>query len=202
MKQLAELVPLVLFFITYQMKGTTVEVGNWSHTLDGIFSATAVLIGATVAQVILTWVFTRELEKRLLWLLAAVSVFGGATLLFRDQTFIFWKPTVFNWVLALVFGGSHFIGDRNLMERTLGSQIELPKPIWTRLLWLWTGNFALVGTLNIIVAYQLGEEFWVSYKLYSALGFTLLLTIITAFMIAPHMQEDEPATAEPVPDNK
>lgn len=196
MKQLAELIPLLLFFGTYQMKGTTIAVGGWSHTLDGIFSATAVLIIATTLQVIFTWMFTRTLEKRLLWLLAAVSVFGGATLLFRDQTFIFWKPTVFNWVLALAFGGSHFFSDRNLMERTLGSQIQLPKPVWTKLLWLWTGNFALVGTLNLYVAYSFSESFWVSYKLYSALGFTLVLTIITALIIAPHMHEEESVQQE------
>ena len=191
MKQLAELVPLILFFIVYQMKGTTVSLGGWSHTLDGIFSATAVLIIATSLQVLLTWVLTRELEKRLLWLLAAVCVFGGATLLFRDQTFIFWKPTVFNWVLALVFAGSHFIGDRNLMERTLGHQLELPKRVWNKLLWLWVANFAVVGALNLVVAYQFGEAFWVSYKLYSAFGFTLLLTVITALIITPYIREDE-----------
>jgi intracellular septation protein len=191
MKQIAEFIPIILFFVAYQMKGDTVSLGEWSYTMDGIFSATAVLIVATALQVLLTWVFTRELEKHLLWLLAAVCVFGGATLLFRDQTFIFWKPTVFNWVLALVFGASHFIGDRNLMERTLGSQISLPKPIWSRLLWLWVGNFSLVGALNLVVAYQFSEAFWVSYKLYSAFGFTLLLTIITGFMIAPHIKEED-----------
>jgi intracellular septation protein len=202
MKQLAELIPLVLFFITYQMKGTTVEIGTWTHTLDGIFSATAVLIAATVLQVILTWFLTHELEKRLLWLLAAVSIFGGATLVFRDQTFIFWKPTVFNWALALVFGGSHFFGERNLMERTLGHQIQLPHAIWTRLLWLWACNFAVVGSLNLFVAYQFEEAFWVSYKLYSAIGFTLVLTLITAFMIAPHMREEDAEASEPLSDNK
>ena len=202
MKQLAELIPLVLFFITYQMKGTTVEIGSWTHTLDGIFSATAVLIAATVLQVIITWFLTHKLEKRLLWLLAAVSIFGGATLVFRDQTFIFWKPTVFNWALALVFGGSHFIGERNLMERTLGHQIRLPHAIWTRLLWLWTCNFALVGSLNLFVAYRFEEAFWVSYKLYSAIGFTLLLTLITALMIAPHMHDEDDETSAPVPDNE
>lgn len=190
MKQLAELVPLLLFFITYQMKGTEIEIGAWHHTFDGIFSATAVLIIATAAQVIITWLVTRKVEKRTLWLLVVVGLFGGATLIFRDQTFIYWKPTVFNWVLALAFGGSHFIGERNLMERTLGSQIQLPKEIWTRLLWLWTCNFAVVGTLNIFVAYRMGEEFWVSYKLYSAIGFTLMLTIITAILIAPHISDD------------
>lgn len=196
MKQLAELVPLVLFFIAYQMKGTQIELFGWSHTMDGIFSATAVLIVATSLQVLLTWIFAHELEKRLLWLLAAVCLFGGATLVFRDQTFLFWKPTVFNWVLALVFGGSYFFGERNLMERALGSQIELPKLIWSRLLWLWVGNFALVGSLNLVVAYRFSEAFWVSYKLYSAIGFTLLLTVITAFMIAPHLHEEQASETE------
>jgi intracellular septation protein len=190
MKQLAELVPLVLFFIAYQMKGTTITLGGWSHTLDGIFSATAVLIIATSLQVILTWIFTRELEKRLMWLLAAVCIFGGATLAFRDQTFIIWKPTVFNWALALAFGVSHFIGDRNLMERTLGAQLHLPHAVWTRLLWLWVGNFSIVGALNLLVAYRFGEAVWVSYKLYSAIGFTVLLTLLTALVIAPHLKEE------------
>ena len=190
MKQLAELVPLILFFIAYQMKGTTVSIGDWSYTMDGIFSATAVLIVATSLQVLLTWIFTHELEKRLLWLLAAVIVFGGATLLFRDQTFIFWKPTVFNWVLALVFGASQFIGDKNLMERTLGRQLHLPKPVWTQLNLLWVANFFIVGALNIYVAYQFSEETWVSYKLYSAIAFILLLTVLTAMLISPHLKEE------------
>ena len=194
MKQLAELVPLVLFFITYQMKGTEIEFGTWSHTLDGIYSATAVLMAATCAHVVLSLAITRTLEKRMLWMVGAVCLFGGATLFFRDATFLFWKPTVFNWVLALAFGGSHFIGERNLMERTLGSQLELPDIVWVRLLWLWTANFAIVGSLNLYVAYSFSEEFWVSYKLYSAIGFTLLLTLITALMIGPHLAEEQAET--------
>ncbi len=196
MKQLAELIPLLLFFIVYQMKGTEIEIAGWHHTIDGIFSATTVLIIATAAQVIITWILTRELEKRLLWLLAAVSLFGGATLFFKNQIFIFWKPTAFNWVLALAFGSSHFIGERNLMERTLGSQIQLPAKIWTQLLWLWVGYFTLVGSLNLVVAYQFSEEFWVSYKLYSAIGFTLVLAIMTALLVAPHVPEELPSKGQ------
>jgi len=118
-------------------------------------------------------------------------VFGGATLVLHNQIFIQWKPTIFNWVLALAFGGSQFIGDKNLMERTLGSQIHLPKQVWTRLNLLWVANFAIVGALNLVVAYGFSEATWVSYKLYSAIGFTLLLTVITALMISPHLKEDE-----------
>jgi intracellular septation protein len=30
----------------------------------------------------------------------------------------------------------------------------------------------------------------VSYKLYSAIGFTLLLTVLTALLISPHLKDD------------
>ena len=191
MKQLAEFVPIALFFIVYQLKGESISLGSWEYTFDGIFTATAVLMVATVLQVLVTYALTREFEKRLVWLLLAVMVFGGATLVFRNQMFIQWKPTIFNWVLAAAFGASQFIGDKNLMERTLGSQIHLPKPVWTRLNLLWVGNFIIVGALNLVVAYAYSEEIWVSYKLYSAIGFTLLLTILTALLISPHLKDEQ-----------
>lgn len=190
MKQIAEFVPIVLFFIVYQLDGQSITLADWKYQFDGIFSATAALMMATTLQVILTYAVTRRLEKRLLWLLLAVMVFGGATLIFKNQMFIQWKPTIFNWALALAFAGSQFIGDKTLMERTLGSQIHLPRPVWTRLNLLWATNFLVVGGLNLVVAYEFSEQIWVSYKLYSAIGFTLALTILTALIISPHLKED------------
>lgn len=191
MKQLVEFVPIVLFFLVYQMDGETIELGGFSYQFDGIFSATAVLMLSTLIAVVVLWMMEGKLEKRLLWMLAAVLAFGGLTLLFRNQAFIQWKPTIFNWVLAIIFAGSQWFGDKNLMERTLGTQMELPKFVWNRINWLWIGNFTVVGALNLVVAYNFSESFWVSYKLYSAIGFTLLLSVITVFIIAPYVKEDD-----------
>ena len=190
MKQLLELLPLVLFFGAYQMDGDTLTVGGWSHTFDGIFSATAILMISTA----LTWLVASLLEKRndkrLMWMTLAVLLFGAATLILRDQRFIQWKPTVFNWVLAAVFFGSQFIGKRTVLERVLGSQLSLPRLIWMRLNVLWIGNFALVGALNLFVAYRFEEAVWVSYKLYSSIGFTLALMLLTVAIVAPHVKDD------------
>ena len=192
MKQLAEFVPIALFFIVYQLNGEAISLGNWHYTFDGIYSATAVLMAATLVQVVLTYAFTGEFEKRAMWMLLAVLVFGGATLALRNELFIQWKPTIFNWALAIAFGASQFIGEKNLMERTLGSQIRLPRPVWTKLNLLWVSNFAIVGALNLVVAYGFSEATWVSYKLYSAIGFTLALTVLTALLISPHLKEENP----------
>ena len=190
MKQLLELLPLVLFFGAYQMDGDTLTVGGWSHTFDGIFSATAVLMISTA----LTWLVSSLLEKRndkrLMWMTLAVLLFGAATLILRDQRFIQWKPTVYNWVLAAIFLGSQFIGRSTVLERVLGSQLTLPRLIWTRLNVLWIGNFTLVGALNLFVAYRFEEAVWVSYKLYSSIGFTLALMLLTVAVVAPHVKDD------------
>jgi intracellular septation protein len=39
------------------------------------------------------------------------------------------------------------------------------------------------------VAYNYSEDTWVSYKLYSAIGFTVLLTVMTAILISPHLKD-------------
>ncbi len=192
MKQLLEFLPLVLFFTAYQMDGEVLSVGTWSHTFDGIFSATAVLMISSVASWLFASVWERKNDRRLMWMTIAIIIFGAATLILRDQRFIQWKPTVFNWVLALVFLGSHFIGQRPVLQRLLGGQLVLPQNIWTRLSMLWIGNFTVVGALNLIVAYQYEESFWVAYKLYSSIGFTLLLMLLTIVIVAPHLKDQDP----------
>jgi intracellular septation protein len=194
MKQILEFLPIVLFFGAYQMDGETLTLGAWSHTFDGIFSATAVLMMATVGVWLVMLAMTRRNDKRLMWMMVAVVVFGTATLVLRDQRFIQWKPTVFNWVLAALFFGSQFVSDKTLLERLLGQQLVLAAVIWKRLNALWVTNFIAVGALNIYVAYQYEEAFWVSYKLYSSIGFTVLLMLLTILIVAPHLKSAEQDT--------
>lgn len=192
MKQFLEFLPLVLFFGAYQMSGETISVGEWLYAFDGIYSATAVLMFSSVAVLLVTFVLERRLDKRLMWMTVAILVFGAATLIFRDQRFIQWKPTVFNWVLALVFLASQFVGDKNLLQRFLGQQLVLPRAVWGRLNLLYVAHFSVVGALNLFVAYRYEEAFWVSYKLYSSLGFTIALMALTVLLLFPHLKNQIP----------
>ena len=191
MKQILEFLPIVLFFFAYQMDGETLTVGAWSHTFDGIFSATAVLMIATIAVWLIMLAITRRNDKRLMWMMVAVVVFGTATLVLRDQRFIQWKPTVFNWVMAVLFFGSQFVGKKTVLERLLSQQLVLSEVIWKRLNALWVTNFVTVGALNLYVAYQYEEAFWVSYKLYSSIGFILLMMLLTVMIVAPHLRSED-----------
>ena len=191
MKQLLEFLPLVFFFGAYQMDGEIVTVGSWSHTFDGIFSAAAVLMVSSVISWLLASALSRQNQRRLMWMAIAIVVLGAATLILRDQRFIQWKPTVFNWVLAAVFLGSQFVGERNLPQRLLGNQLSLTRQVCTRLSMLLIGNFTVVGALNLVVAYRYDEAFWVAYKLYSAFGFSVVVALLAFLIVAPHLKEHE-----------
>ncbi len=191
MKQLAELVPIVLFFLAYRLDGETLSVGGWGYHFDGIYSATAVLMVATALQVVLTRLITGRLEKRLLILAGIVMAFGGATLALHNQIFIQWKPTIFNWALAIVLVTTRLWSGKSAMQKAMGEQLQLPPEGWLRLDRLWTGYFLLVGALNLVVAYSFSESTWVSYKLYSAIGFTLTLSLVTAAVLMPYLREPD-----------
>ena len=191
MKQILEFLPIVLFYGAYQMDGETLTVGAWSHTFDGIFSATAVLMIATIGVWLVMLAITQRNDKRLMWMMVAVVVFGTATLVLRDQRFIQWKPTVFNWVMAALFFGSQLVSEKTLLERLLGQQLVLSEVIWKRLNALWVTNFIVVGALNLYVAYQYAEAFWVSYKLYSSIGFMVLMILLTLMIVAPHLKSED-----------
>ena len=191
MKQLAELIPIILFFVTYSFNGDTWEIGSYVLTFNGFYTATAVLMVATVIQVLLTWLITKTVERRLMLLLGVILVTGGLTLILKNNIFFQWKPTIVNWAFAIVILISPFIGDKKpLMQRMLGSQMKLPANIWKRLSNTWAVYFVIVGALNLVVVYEFSESFWVSYKLYSAIGFTIIISIITALMISPYLTED------------
>jgi len=116
-------------------------------------------------------------------------VFGGATLLLRDETFIKWKPTVLYWLFALVLSGSVLLFRKNLLRAMLKSQVVLPESVWTRLNWSWAAFFAAMGAANIYVAYSFPTDFWVNFKLFGGVGLMLLFVIAQAFFLSKYIEE-------------
>lgn len=178
MKLLFDFFPVVLFFAVYKYTGD-------------IVIATAVLIPVTAAQVGWTWFRHRRVENMHLVTLVLVILLGGATILFQDATFIQWKPTIVNWLFAAAFLGSEFIGERNLVQRMLEANLQLPGPVWTRLNFTWIGFFIFVGALNLFVAFNFDEETWVNFKLFGLLGLTLLFVVVQGLWLARHLPDEE-----------
>ena len=179
MKFLFDIFPVLLFFAAYKAAD--------------IYVATAVAIAATFAQIGWMWFRQRKIENMLWVSLVIIVIFGGATLLLRDETFIKWKPTVLYWL----FGATLLIAElgfgKNLIRAMMGSQVELPEPVWSKLNWSWVGFFVVMGILNLYVAYNFSTDTWVDFKLFGGTGLMLVFVLAQAFTLAKYVQDKGPS---------
>ena len=193
MKQFIDFIPLILFFIVYKISPQAVDIMGHSFMVGGIFSATAMLIASSIVVYGILYVHQGKLEKSQWLTLAACLVFGSLTLAFHSETFLKWKAPVVNWVFALIFAGSHFIGDRLLIQRIMGHALTLPQAIWVKLNIAWIVFFLFCGAANLYVAFTY-QDFWVDFKVFGSLGMTLIFLIGQGIFLARHMHDADAST--------
>ena len=134
MKFLFDIFPVILFFIAFKFAG--------------IYVATAIAIVATFAQIGWVWFRKRKIDTMLWVSLAVITVFGGATLLLHDETFIKWKPSILYWLMGAVLAGGMWVLKKNFIQSLMGAQLSLPDHVWRQLVWAWALFFAAMGVIN------------------------------------------------------
>lgn len=160
---LADFLPLLLFLGAY--------------IYDDLYFAILVLMVAMPLSLGIKWAMTRELDRMYLGSTIALLIFGGAALYFRNPYFLFWKPTVLNWAIGGVFLASQWIGTKPIVQRMFGQAAVLTADQWTKLNLSWVIFFIVAGILNIYVAYNFSEEFWVNFKVFGLMGLSLLFIV-------------------------
>lgn len=184
MQLLFDFFPLLLFFAAYK----------WY----GIFVATGVAIVASIIQVSVHWLRNRRFETAHLTTLGVIVLFGGLTLIFRDDTFIKWKPTIVNWLFAAIVLASLMGQRRTVLEYLLGEKIHLPVTIWRKVNLAWGLFFLVAGALNYYVAFvfrseldpQLRTDLWVNFKVFGLMGLTLAFAVIQMMLVARYIVTD------------
>ena len=173
MRVLADYFPLLLFFAAFK----------W----QGIWVATAVAIAASVVQI--AWFHARGKVSAVHWLsLAIIVVFGGATLVLRDETFFKWKPTVLYLAFGAILAAGKLIWRRDLLTVVM-KDIELPPLIWTRLTWSWVAFFVAMACANWYIAFHYPTDIWVDFKVWGGIGLFLLFALAQGVVLARHLGE-------------
>lgn len=176
MKFFFDLFPVILFFVAFK--------------LYDIFVATAVAIAASILQILWVWWRHRQIEK-MMWInLMIIIVFGGATLVLQDETFIKWKPTVLYWLFATGLLVSNVIFKKNLIQTMMEKQMALPIPVWNQLNISWIIFFVVMGLINLYVAFNFPIDTWVSFKLFGATGLMLVFIVGQILMLNKYLKDD------------
>jgi intracellular septation protein len=181
MKLLLDFFPIALFFVAFKL---------W-----GIYVATGVAIAATVVQI--AWIkYSHGKVEPMQWLsLGIIVVFGGATILAHDETFIKWKPTVLYWLMGGALAAGLLFFRKNLLKSLMGSQMELPDAAWRAMNWSWVAFFAVMGVLNLWVAFNFDTNTWVNFKLFGGLGLMGLFVVGQALYLSRYMKDTKEAGA-------
>ena len=205
MKILFDFLPIALFFGMFkyaegQKDWAATTATNWlGFMVSGgvvgpaeapVLLATVVVIVATLAQIL--WIKARGRKvDTMLWVsLGLVTVLGSATIYFHSESFIKWKPTVLYWVM----GGSLLVGQlvfgKNGIKSLMGAQMSLPDPVWRNVNLSWIGFFAVMGFLNLWVAFNFPTSTWVNFKLFGGMGLMLVFVLVQALLLNKHIKPD------------
>jgi len=209
MKILLDFLPIALFFgmfkyaeghsewaanIATDWLGFVVDGGIVGPTEAPVLMATAVVIFATLGQILLLKASGRRVDAMLWISLGLVTLLGGATIYFHYQNFIKWKPTLLYWIMSigLLIGQVAFkkIGVRSMME----AQMKLPDPLWPKLNLCWVGFFAFMGFLNLWVAFNFSFSAWVNFKLFGGMGLMFLFIVLQAAYLNKHIIDKDSTT--------
>lgn len=207
-KLLFDYIPLILFFLVYKVAGmhpdasfafaqsflAPLVAGTGLQADQGpIMLATVVVIIATVCQILYLKVRGQKVDA-MLWVTASiVIIMGSATIYFHDENFIKWKPTILYWVMAVMLAFTQYVLNKNMMRQVMEQQIKLPEPIWARLGLAWIIFFAVIGAINLVVAYVIYRgnlDAWVNFKVYGITGLFFLFIVGQSFMLGKYMEEE------------
>jgi intracellular septation protein len=204
MKFLFDLFPVILFFGIFKWGKANPDaaLSTVNQYLSGLISggaatadqapillATAVAIVATFAQIAYLLMRRKKVDPMLWVSLAIISVFGGATIYFNNEAFIKWKPTVLYWFFGVTLLASQLFFRKNLIRLMMGKQITLPDQIWDRLSLIWAAFFAVMGVVNLYVAFNFSTAAWVDFKLFGFTGLMLAFIVGQTLYLSKYIKE-------------
>ncbi|MEB0056560.1 MULTISPECIES: septation protein A [unclassified Variovorax] len=176
MKLVLDFFPILLFFGAYK--------------LSDIYTATAVLMGATALQMLITYFREGKLQTMQKATLVLILLFGTLTLVLHDDRFIKWKPTVLYSAMAVALAIAYWVAKKNFLQMMLGQQLQLPDRIWTHLNIAWICYCLFMAAINGYVAAYFTTEAWVNFKLWGYV-FPIAFLVAQGLYISPHLKSDE-----------
>lgn len=182
-----EYIPLIIFFVV--------------NKFADIYWATGSLI-ATSALQILYYVIKKEKVPTRNWIFfGLIAVFGGLTIFLHNDLFIKWKVTIINEIFAIALLVSYYGFKKNLIKQFLSESLTLPEPVWVKLNLAWAGLFALLGALNLYVAFNYDLETWVNFKVFGLTGLTLAFAVGSIFSLYKYLPQDTDEVVEVLEDS-
>jgi len=178
LKLVLDIGPLVLFFVAN---------ARWH-----IFVATAVFMVAVLIALAVSYALTKHLPVMPVVSAIIVLVFGGATLVLHDETFIKLKPTIIYVLFGATLIGGH-VFNKPLLSIVFDSVFHLTDEGWRKLTLRWAAFFFVLAVLNEIIWRSFSTDIWVSFKLFGFVPLTFMFAALQYPLLQKYEAKPEPA---------
>jgi intracellular septation protein len=163
--------PVIVFFLTWYVKG--------------IFVATGALMAATLLAVAASWLLMKRVPPMLLVTAALVMSFGALTIYLNDATFIKMKPTILYILFASILAGG-LIWRKPLLKTVFGEIFQMKDEGWRVLTYRFIGFFACLAVMNEIVWRNFSEATWIGFKSFGVMPLMVVFMMLQITLISKY----------------
>ncbi|HEY4163833.1 MAG TPA: septation protein A [Dongiaceae bacterium] len=171
--------PLAVFFISYKI---------W-----GLMPATGLLMAASVVTIIASYAILKRLAWVPLFTAVIVVIFGGLTLILKDETFIKMKPTIIEGLFSVTLWAGLLL-KRPLLHHVLGEGLRLDADGWRQLEFRLAIFFGAMAILNEIIWRTMSTDTWINFKVFGLMGLTVLFMLLQTPLIRRHQLPENSVT--------
>ena len=122
-----EVGPIAVFFLAYRLAPVPEGLSDSERQLEQILFSTKVFVPTILVALGASYALTRHLPKMAVITAVVVTIFGGLTLVLRDDTFVKMKPTILYGLFAGILGFGLMRGQsylKYLMDELIPMQDE------------------------------------------------------------------------------
>ena len=181
-KLVLEVGPIAVFFLAYRMAPLPAGLGDSERQLQQILFSTAVFIPTILAALAASWLLSGKLPRMAVITAVVLTIFGGLTLILRDDTFVKMKPTILYALFAGILGFGLLRGQsylRYLMDELIPMQAEG----WMRFTRRFVVFYLLLAVVNEVGWRGWGTDTWVNFRTFvlPAANFLFIMAQVPLF---------------------
>lgn len=188
---LSDLGPIAVFVVAFNILQRIEATKE-----NAVYIATGLFMAATLGAIAYHKSKSGRIPPVLIVTGVLVLVFGGLTVLLRDQTFIQIKPTIVNLFYVAAIVGSLAIR-QNVWKLLFGHAFDLPDRIWNTLALRWAGFFVFMAGLNEYIRLNHTFEFWLNTRPLVVFPLVLLFAAINTPLVLKHQREQQDTASAP-----
>ena len=182
LKLVLEVGPIAVFFLAYRLAPVPEGLDEAERQLQQILFATTVFVPTILAALAASWLLTRHLPKMAVITAVVVTIFGGLTLILRDDTFVKMKPTILYGLFAGILGFGLMRG-QSYLKYLMDELIPMRHEGWIKFTWRFVVFYLLLAVLNEIVWRGAGTDTWVNFRTFvlPAANFAFIMAQVPLF---------------------